>query len=74
MLAVASAMLWLCAIVFTLLGPVRINNDVIGWDLRALPVDWKARRARWDQLHAVRVCLLLAALSCLVAACLLGSR
>jgi len=73
-LAVASATLWLCAIVFSLLGPVRINNEVIGWDLQALPTDWKARRQRWDQLHAIRVFLLLGALICLVAACLMGSR
>ena len=75
LLAVASVMLWICAIVFTLLGgPVRINNEVIGWDLQALPRDWKARRQRWDRLHALRVCLLLAALICLIAACLMGSR
>jgi hypothetical protein len=70
---VASALLWFCAIVFTLLGPVRINNEVIGWDLRALPADWKSRRQQWDRLHAVRVCILLAALVCLVVACLIGS-
>jgi uncharacterized membrane protein len=72
-LAVASALLWFCAIVFTLLGPVRINNEVISWDLRALPTDWKSRRQQWDRLHAVRVCILVAALVCLVVACLIGS-
>ena len=58
-LAVAPATLWFCTIVFTLLGPVRINNEVMGWDLQALRTDWKARRQRWDQLCAIRVFLLL---------------
>jgi Domain of unknown function (DUF1772) len=71
-LAIASTILWFCAIVFTLLGPVRINNEVIGWDLQALPTDWKSRRQQWDRLHATRVCILLVALACLVVACLMG--
>lgn len=71
-LAVTSMMLWFISIVFTLIGPVRINNEVIHWDLEALPKNWQARRKRWDQLHAFRVFILTVAFICLILACLMA--
>ncbi len=35
-LAVVSTALWVLSIVFTLIGPVPINNQVIGWDAERL--------------------------------------
>lgn len=70
-LAIASAALWALSIVFTLIGPVPINNQVIDWDLEHLPPNWKDLRSRWDRLHAVRVAILFAAFVCLVSACLI---
>lgn len=70
-LAIVSATLWVSSIVFTLIGPVPINNQVINWDLEHLPPNWKDLRSRWDRLHAVRVAILFAAFVCLVSACLM---
>jgi len=65
--AAVASLLWLASILFTVFGgPVRINSAVGKWDLEALPADWKEQRLRWDSLHALRVLLLLAALTCLV--------
>lgn len=72
-LAIVSAALWVLSIVFTLIGPVPINNQVIGWDLDRLPPEWKDLLKRWNQLHAVRVALVLAAFVSLVTACLVHS-
>lgn len=69
-LALASSGLWLTSIIFTLLGPVRINNRVAQWDLNHLPLAWKSDRRRWDMLHAIRVAILLAAFISQVIACL----
>lgn len=66
-----SEALWLSSIVFTLIGPLPINNQVIGWDLEHLPPNWKDLRSRWDRLHAIRVAILFAAFVCLVNACLI---
>lgn len=70
-LAIASATLWVSSIVFTLIGPVPINNQVINWDLAHLSPNWKDLRSRWDRLHAVRVAIVFAAFVCLVSACLM---
>ncbi len=69
-LACVSAVLWLAAIIYTLAGPARINARVAAWDLERLPGDWNKLRLTWDRLHAVRVVVLIAALACLVTACL----
>lgn len=58
----ASAVLSIAALVFTLIGPVRINTRVSRWNLNALPANWKQERARWDTLHAIRVGILLLSL------------
>ena len=55
-----SAALMVAVLIFTLVGPVPINNRVSAWNLNDLPPNWKAERARWDGLHAIRVALLFA--------------
>ena len=57
-LAFCAAGLLAASIAFSLLGPVRINNRVIGWRLDALPPDWREQRRRWDRMHEVRVVML----------------
>lgn len=71
-LAIVSIGLWVLSIVFTLIGPVPINNKVIDWDLEQLPPDWKDLRKQWDRLHAIRVTILFAAFVCLVSACFMA--
>ena len=62
---VASAVLMVTALVLTLALLVPINNRIAGLNLHALSGDWKADRARWDKLHALRVILLLLSLAAL---------
>ncbi|MBW4690867.1 MAG: DUF1772 domain-containing protein [Lyngbya sp. HA4199-MV5] len=71
-IAAVAAAIWLGSIVFTLVFPVPINNQVIRWDLDALPDNWKALRKQWDQFHAIRVVMLLLALTCLTIACFIA--
>lgn len=62
----ASAVLMVAVLIFTLVGPVPINNRVSTWDLNNLPSNWKDERSRWDRLHAIRVAMLLVSLVALV--------
>ena len=55
---VCAAVLWLIVIVFSVIGPVPINNRVKAWDIAQLPDDWEAQRRRWDALNAIRVLLI----------------
>jgi uncharacterized membrane protein len=55
---VCAAVLWLIVIVFSVIGPVPINNRVKAWDIARLPDDWEAQRRRWDALNAIRVILI----------------
>jgi hypothetical protein len=57
-LFVLAAVLWLVIIVFSLLGPVPINDRVKGWRLEELPGDWAGQRRKWDFLNGVRVVLI----------------
>ena len=60
-------------IVYTVLLPLPINNQVVHWQPESLPADWRELRRRWDALHAVRVGVLGLALVLLVASCLISS-
>ena len=73
-LALAAAGLFAAMIVYTLLLPVPINNQVARWRPEALPANWRELRRRWDALHAFRVVVLAVALVLLVAACLASSH
>lgn len=72
-LALAAAGLFAAMIVYTVLLPVPINNQVARWQPESLPANWRELRRRWDALHALRVGVLLVALILLVASCLLSS-
>ena len=61
-----ATLLWLAIIVFSLVGPVPINNRVKDWNLQHLPPDWREQRRRWDQLHAIRVVMMALAFVALV--------
>ncbi len=64
----AATVLWTIIIVFSVLGPVPINNEVISWNPGRLPDDWEQKRRRWDALNAARVLLIGAAFVALILA------
>ena len=66
-LALGSTALWAIMIVYSLLLPVPINNQIARWNPDSLPANWRELRRRWDTLHAVRTCFLVVALILLVA-------
>jgi uncharacterized membrane protein len=61
-----ATLLWLSVIIFSLIGPVPINDRVKAWDIRSLPSDWREQRRRWDQLNAIRVVMIATAFVALV--------
>jgi drug/metabolite transporter (DMT)-like permease len=58
MLLLAATLLWVVIIVFSLFGPVPINDRVKTWDIQKLPPDWQEQRRRWDRLNAIRVVMI----------------
>jgi uncharacterized membrane protein len=54
------------AVVFSLVGPVPINNRIVKWTPESLPDDWQAQEHRWDQYHWLRTCGLIVAFAFLV--------
>lgn len=66
-LALVSTALWGVMIVYSVLLPVPINNQIARWQLDSLPANWRELRRRWDTLHAIRVGFLVVALILLVA-------
>ena len=65
-LLLVATLLWLIICIFSVVGPVPINNRVKAWDIRNLPSDWREQRRRWDQLNAIRVVMIAAAFVALV--------
>ncbi len=63
---IISALLLVAVLVWTLVGPVPLNNRICAWNLSDLPSNWKDQRSRWDTLHAIRVGMLLLSLVALV--------
>ena len=53
-----AAVLWIIIILFSVIGPVPINNRVKAWNIARLPDDWETQRRRWDALNAIRVFLI----------------
>ncbi len=66
-LRIVSGVIVAASIVLTVTRLVPINNRVAAWDLSDLPPDWKSDRSVWDQLHAIRVLMLLASFSAFAA-------
>ena len=54
------------AVVFSLVGPVPINNRIAKWTTESLPEDWRAQEHRWDLYHWLRTCGLIVAFAVLV--------
>jgi hypothetical protein len=54
------------AVVFSLIGPVPINNRIARWTPQSLPDDWKAQEHRWDLYHWFRTCGLIAGFAILI--------
>jgi len=54
------------AVVFSLVGPLPINNRIAKWTTESLPEDWQSQEHRWDQYHWLRTCGLIVAFAILV--------
>jgi uncharacterized membrane protein len=54
------------AVVFSLIGPVPINNRIAKWTAASLPNDWRAQEHRWDIYHWLRTSGLVVAFAILV--------
>jgi uncharacterized membrane protein len=65
-LAAVAAAIQVVAVVFSLVGPVPINNRMMKWTAEALPDDWKAQEHRWDLYHWIRTSGLIVAFALLV--------
>jgi uncharacterized membrane protein len=61
-----SAVLWMLAIVYTLIALVPVNNRIKSWEKSTPPPDWKTYRRRWDTHHRRRVVLLTIAFAFLI--------
>jgi uncharacterized membrane protein len=70
-LALGSTFVFAAMIVYTVLLPVPINNQIARWQPDSLPSNWRELRRRWDLLHVIRVAFLVAALILLVASCVI---
>jgi hypothetical protein len=54
------------AVLFSLAGPVPINNRIRRWSLESLPKDWRAQEHRWDVYHWLRTSGLVGAFAILI--------
>jgi hypothetical protein len=61
-----SAAIQVLAVVFSLIGPVPINNRIKTWTPGSLPADWQAQERRWDLYHWSRTGGLTAAFALLL--------
>lgn len=57
----AAMAIQIAAVVFSLIGPVPINNRIAKWTPASLPTDWKQQEQRWDLYHWLRTCGLILA-------------
>ena len=60
------------AVLFSLVGPVPINNRIMKWTPESLPSDWRSQEHRWDLYHWVRTAGLIVAFALLVFSIRLG--
>lgn len=56
------------AVLFSLAGPVPINNRIAKWTPQSVPENWRAEEDRWDLFHWIRTCGLGAAFALLILA------
>ena len=71
-LAALACAIQVLAILFSLVGPVPINNRIMKWTPQSLPDDWKAQEQRWDAYHLVRTCGLIVAFAALTLGAMLS--
>ncbi len=64
-LAAAAFAIQVLAVVFSLVGPVPINNRIAKWTAQSLPPDWREQEHRWDSFHWFRTCGLIVAFAIL---------
>jgi hypothetical protein len=64
-LAAIAFAIQILAVLFSLAGPVPINNRIARWTPAALPSDWRDQEHRWDLYHWSRTCGLVAAFALL---------
>ncbi|MEW2398123.1 DUF1772 domain-containing protein [Streptomyces sp. NPDC046862] len=67
-LVVTAAALLILSVIMSLLLLVPINNRSKTWTPENRPEDWKEQANRWDRWHYVRVAVIIAAFTLLVAA------
>lgn len=67
-LVVTAGALLILSVIMSLLLLVPINNRGKTWTPENRPADWKQQMNRWDRLHYVRVAVIVAAFTLLVAA------
>ncbi|RDG34701.1 DUF1772 domain-containing protein [Streptomyces corynorhini] len=67
-LAVAAGALLILSVIMSVLLLVPINNRGRTWTPDNRPADWKRQTNRWDRFHYVRVAVIVAAFTLLVAA------
>ncbi len=65
-LAAIALAIQVAAVVFSLIGPVPINNRIARWTPESLPNDWRNQEHRWDVYHGVRTLALIVAFALLV--------
>ena len=65
-LTAISAAIQVLAVIFSLIGPVPINNRIKTWTPNSLPSDWQAQERRWDLYHWLRTSGLIVAFALLV--------
>ncbi len=66
-LAAIALTIQILAVVFSLIGPVPINNRIAKWTPESLPDDWKEQEYRWDLYHWLRTSGLIVAFAILAA-------
>ncbi|MCM2416839.1 DUF1772 domain-containing protein [Streptomyces sp. RKAG293] len=67
-LVVTAGALLVLSVIMSILLLVPINNRSKTWTPDNRPADWKQQMNRWDRFHYVRVAILIAAFTLLVAA------
>jgi uncharacterized membrane protein len=65
-LAAAALAIQIGAVIFSLIGPVPINNRIAKWTPENSPNDWKEQEHRWDLYHWFRTAGLIVAFALLV--------
>jgi Domain of unknown function (DUF1772) len=54
------------AVLFSLIGPVPINNRITKWTPESVPGDWRTQEHRWDVFHWTRTAGLVTGFAILV--------